>query len=58
MILLAVLLLLSIEPKPSVDCEMVRAKVKEIGRLEAYALAIANGYSPKEISRIRKMCGV
>lgn len=56
MILLAVLLLLSIEPKP--DCEMVRAQVQQHGKIKAMVWALANGLSPKEISRIRKQCGV
>ena len=40
------------------DCAMVRAKVKEHGKIAAYAWALANGYSPKDIARIRKACGV
>lgn len=40
------------------DCNMIRAKVKEHGKIAVYAWAISQGYSPKEISRIRKQCGV
>ena len=40
------------------DCAMIREKVKEHGRVAAYAWALANGYSPKDIARIRKQCGV
>lgn len=53
---IAVLLLLSVEPKP--DCEMVRAQVAQHGKIAAYAWALANGYTPREISRIRKACGI
>lgn len=41
-----------------VDCDMVRAKVKEHGIVVVIAWAVANGYSAKDISRIRKQCGV
>jgi hypothetical protein len=41
-----------------VDCTQVRYLVAHYGRVAAYSWALANGYSPKEISRIRKMCGV
>lgn len=40
------------------DCRMVRAKVREHGKVAAYAWALANGYSPKDIARIRKQCNV
>lgn len=43
---------------PHVDCDMIRSQVKEHGKIKAYAWALANGYSPKEITRIRKACGV
>lgn len=43
---------------PHVDCEMVRDQVRTHGKIKAYAWAISQGYSPKEISRIRKACGV
>jgi len=41
-----------------INCPMVRAQVKEHGKFKAYAWALANGYSPREISRIRKLCNV
>lgn len=41
-----------------ITCPDVRAKVAEHGKVYAYAWAMANGYSPKEISQIRKICGV
>ena len=40
------------------DCAMIREKVKEHGRVAAYAWAISQGYLPKDIARIRKQCGV
>lgn len=42
----------------SPDCAYIRAQVKEHGKLKAYAWALANGYTPSEIARIRKQCGV
>lgn len=39
-------------------CAFIREKVKEHGRIAAYAWAISQGYSPKDIARIRKICGV
>ena len=54
---LAILLLLTLQPA-SVDCEAVRARVKELGKVRAYAMALAHGLTPSEISRIRKMCGI
>lgn len=53
MILLVVLALAQ-----PVDCEMIRAHVAQYGKIRSYAWALANGYSPKEITRIRKQCGV
>lgn len=41
-----------------VDCAYVRAKVAEHGKVAAYAWAIAQGYSPREIARIRRKCGI
>ena len=40
------------------DCAVIRAKIAEHGKLAVYAWALANGYSPKEIARVRKVCGV
>lgn len=42
----------------SPDCAYIRAQVKEHGKIKAYAWALANGYTPSEIARIRKQCGV
>lgn len=56
MILLAVVLSLTFAQP--VDCSEVRAKVKEHGKVKAYAWALAAGYSPAEITRIRKQCNV
>lgn len=42
----------------AIDCTMVRAKVAEHGKLAVYAWALANGYTPREIARIRRKCGV
>ncbi|ANW00697.1 hypothetical protein [Bradyrhizobium icense] len=60
MIVLAVALALTVAdpPAPPVDCHMIRAHIAQHGKLAAYAWAIANGYSPKDIARIRKVCGV
>lgn len=56
---LALLFLCSVAfAHPHVDCEMVRDQVRTHGKIKAYAWAISQGYSPKEISRIRKACGV
>jgi hypothetical protein len=56
MILFAVILALAVtEP---IHCEQVRVQVAQHGKIKAYAWALANGYTPKEISRIRKQCGV
>ena len=56
MILIAVVLSLTLSPP--VDCAEVRAKVKEYGKFVALSWALAQGYSPKEIARVRKKCGV
>lgn len=53
---LAILLLLTLQQP--VDCEIIRAYVAQHGRVVAYAKALAHGLSPKEISRIRKQCGI
>lgn len=52
---LAVVLALSM---PTVDCDQVKAMVTQHGKISAYAWALSHGYSPKEISRIRKVCGI
>lgn len=40
------------------DCTYIRAQVKEHGKIKAIAWALSQGYSPSEIARIRKQCGV
>lgn len=54
--ILAVILSLSLATP--INCAEVRAKVAEHGKVRAYAWALANGYSLKDIARIRKQCGV
>jgi hypothetical protein len=44
-------------PRAGVDCAQIRAKVAYHGKIVAYAWALSNGYSSKEIARIRKMWG-
>ena len=56
MLILAVMLSLTVGQP--VDCAEVRAKVKEHGKVVAYAWALAQGLSPKDIARIRRQCGV
>ena len=57
---LAILLLLTLQARAdqSVDCAQVKAMVSHHGKVAAYAWALANGYTVKEISRIRKQCGI
>jgi hypothetical protein len=55
---LVILLLLTLQAEQPVDCDQVKALVKHHGKVAAYTWALANGYSPKEISRIRKQCGI
>jgi hypothetical protein len=56
---LAVVLSLSVaDPSPPIDCEMIRAKIAEHGKAVVYTWALANGYSLRDITRIRKQCGV
>lgn len=56
---LAILLLLTVQARAEqIDCDQVKALVKHHGKVTAYAWAVANGYTPKEISRIRKLCGI
>jgi hypothetical protein len=55
---LLIALTLSLNEPPKVDCELIRARVAEHGKIKAYTWALANGYSLREISRIRKMCGI
>jgi hypothetical protein len=52
MILLAVFL--TITPPQPIDCETVRAKVAEYGRIRALIWAKKNGYSIEAINEARK----
>ncbi len=53
--ILAVLLMLSVEPY---ECAQIKAMVAQHGKIAAYTWALAHGYSPNQISRIRKVCGI
>lgn len=55
---LAILLLLTLQAEQPVDCETIRSYVALHGKIKSYAWALSQGYSPKEISRIRKQCGI
>jgi hypothetical protein len=52
---LAVLLMLSVEPS---DCTRIKEHIAQYGKIATYTRALASGLSPKEISRIRKACGI
>ena len=54
----ALLLATCIHARAEYDCAMVRAQVAQHGKIKAIAWALANGYTPSEISRIRKACRV
>jgi hypothetical protein len=58
MFLLVALTLSLSTPEPKVDCELIRARVAEYGKIRAYTWALSNGYSLRDISRIRKVCGL
>lgn len=58
MTVLAILLSLSVPATPTLECEQIRALVGQHGKVTAYAWALSHGYSPKEIARIRRICGV
>jgi hypothetical protein len=60
---LAIALLLTVttaraDDRPHLDCQTVRAYVAQHGIVVAYARALAAGYSPAEIRKVRKRCGV
>lgn len=40
------------------DCSYIKEQVKEHGKIKAYAWALASGYTPRDIARIRKLCNV
>lgn len=42
----------------AVDCAKLREKIRQHGSAAVETWALANGYSPEKISRIRKACGV
>ena len=60
---LAIALLLTIttaraDDRPQLDCATVRAYVAQHGIVVAYARALAAGYSPAEIRKVRRRCQV
>lgn len=56
---LAILLLLTLQARAEhIDCAHIKSQVQQHGKFKAIAWALANGYSPQEISRIRKQCGI
>jgi hypothetical protein len=56
--LAVVMSLYAADPSPPIDCEMIRAKIAEHGKTVVYAWALANGYTLRDITRIRKRCGI
>ncbi len=46
------------DDKPPLDCTTVRAYVAQHGIVVAYARALAAGYSPAEIRKVRRRCQV
>lgn len=46
------------DDRPQLDCQTVRAYVAQHGIVVAYARALAAGYSPAEIRKVRKRCQV
>jgi len=57
-ILLAVCVRARADDKPPLDCATVRAYVAQHGIVVAYARALAAGYSPAEIRKVRRRCQV
>lgn len=57
-VLLTVCVRARADDKPPLDCATVRAYVQQHGIVVAYARALAAGYSPAEIRKVRKRCGV
>ena len=46
------------DDRPQLDCATVRAYVAQHGIVVAYARALAAGYSPAEIRKVRRRCNV
>ena len=57
-ILLAVCVRARADDRPPLDCQIVRAYVAQHGIVVAYARALAAGYSPAEIRKVRRRCQV
>ena len=63
-LLFAVVILLTVcvraraDDRPHLDCQTVRAYVAQHGIVVAYARALAAGYSPAEIRKVRRRCQV
>jgi hypothetical protein len=54
MIALALVMVAALSQPPAIDCDQVRAKVNEYGRITALAWAVAHGYSREQIKEARK----
>ncbi len=57
-ILLTVCVRARADDRPQPDCQTVRAYVAQHGIVVAYARALAAGYSPAEIRKVRRRCQV
>ena len=57
-ILLTVCVRARADDRPQLDCTTVRAYVAQHGIVVTYARALAAGYSPAEIRKVRKRCNV
>lgn len=57
-VLLAVCVRARAGDRPQLDCATVRAYVAQHGIVVAYARALAAGYSPAEIRKVRRRCQV
>ena len=57
-ILLTVCIRARADDRPQLDCQTVRTYVAQHGIVVAYARALAAGYSPAEIRKVRKRCNV
>ena len=57
-VLLTVCVKARADDRPPLDCQTVRAYVAQHGIVVAYARALAAGYSPAEIRKVRKRCNV
>jgi len=57
-VLLTVCVRARADDRPKLDCQTVRAYVAQHGIVVAYARALAAGYSPAEIRKVRRRCQV